>query len=302
MGQDRKEADSVYDFLYIDSKRIALFLSQFGNYGHLTALTKTSTDTKTVDGKVDIKLASMGSHETGQTGLSKQYDAQWVAPLTFLDEAAARNMIERDISAAGFGNLVLASGQLEVRDLRMIIKAFNLPSMKALLQSTNQEPPVGDHRDRRERRRDRHSKQDAPMRESAEQAFGTDFMTLLPHGTQAILRGQRDHVWCGLKEDCLITSTSELFLNHGVKIPGRWNILGILDARPDDVAGPPEQQFEAAKSAMPNDSSGLFTLVTQGFGGFIDGIAPLARMMLGRNSTSYGITPLLIFREITRTS
>ncbi len=29
MVQDQEKEDSVYDFLYIDSKRIALFLSQF---------------------------------------------------------------------------------------------------------------------------------------------------------------------------------------------------------------------------------------------------------------------------------
>jgi hypothetical protein len=300
MAQDPKKADSVYDFLYIDSKRIALFLSQFSNYGHLTALTKTATDTKSIDGKVDVKIASVESHEIGQSGLSKQYDAQWVAPLTFLDEADQRNMIERDIGAAGFGNLVLASGELEVRDLRMIMQALNLPAMKAL-QSTPEAPPV-DRRERNERRRNRPREQNLPTQAEAQQAFGSEFMGLLPHGTQAMLRSEKAQVWCGLKEDCLITSSSELFLSHGVKIPGRWNILGILDARPDAIAefGTPEQEYEIAKAAVPSADTGLLTIVTQGFGGFIDGIAPLARMMLGRSSASYGMTPLLIFREISR--
>src|SRR5713226_8037314 len=81
---------SVFDFLYIDSQRISLFLSQFSQYGHLTALAKSVTASSSTAGGVDIKLAKIEGTEAEQTTLSKQYDAQWIAPLTFLDQADQR--------------------------------------------------------------------------------------------------------------------------------------------------------------------------------------------------------------------
>jgi hypothetical protein len=290
MAQDPKKADSVFDFLYVDSGRIALFLSQFNQYGHLKSLTKSVSENSSAGG--DFNPAKLDYSEGSSTGIKKEYDAQWIAPLSFLDQAQQRNIIERDIASAGIGNLVLASGALSVRDLRLIMGIMALPSMKAMIPKPAQPP---DTRGRNQRRYDPRTEPEAAPDPNA---LGFEVMSVLPHGTQALMVSGGTQIWCSVRDDCLLVPASELFLSHGVDIPGEWNILGILDARPDEEEArlSPQERLDGAGAAMATD--GVMTLVTQGFGGFIDGVAPLARMLLGRRSTAYGLTPILIFREV----
>lgn len=302
MALDQGADDSVYDFLYIDSRRIALFISQFSQYGHLTSLTRSRTESATASGGLDVKLAKINSGEAESTTLERQFDAQWVAPLTFLDQANQRGMIVKQIASARMGQLVLARGDLEVRDLTIIKRAFALPAMQAHLSSagTRQRP----HQSRAERRREQREKPETSGKEFSPEEFGLQFLAELPHALHATLNDGRSRIWCSLREDALLVSVSDLFLKHGVKISGQWNMLGILDALPDagrdTTSEDAEAEFQKAQAAMPQgDVATLVTLVTQGFGGFIDGIAPLARIFLGRHSDAFGMTPLLIFREIS---
>jgi hypothetical protein len=299
MARDQRKDDSVFDFLYIDSRRIALFLSQFDKYGHLKSLTRSVGENSKTGGGFDLKVVKADYSEGEDSSLKKEYDAQWVAPLTFLDHVQRRDMLERDITKAGIGNLVLTSGALSVRDLRLIMSMMALPSMKQnILQKAAPSTPP-DTRGRNERR---HSPRAAPEPVADHNAIGLDMMTVLPHGTQAMLISNESQVWSALRDDCLIVPASELFLSHGVDIPGKWNILGILDARPDEEESQrsPEDQMAGAQAAIPStEIDGVITLVTQGFGGFIDGIAPMARLMMGRRTSAYGLTPILIFREVS---
>lgn len=303
MGHDQGEDDSVFDFLYIDSQRIALFLSQFGQYGHLTALTKSATISSTREGGVDVKLAKFEGSEGEQSTLSEQFSAQWVAPLTFLDEADQRRMIVRGLQDARIGQLVLAEGSLEVRDLTIIKKAFALPAMKDHIAS--QSTLAASNNTRQARRRNERAREQRPKKEFSPEQFGLEFLGELPHALHASLRTGHERIWCSLREDSLLVSAADLFLKHGVKISGHWNMLGILDALPDsnqpvtDVDA--QSRFDEAQQAIPQgELSGLMTVITQGFGGLIDGIAPLARMFLGRHADAYGLTPLMIFREVAR--
>lgn len=297
MARDQKKDDSVFDFLYIDSRRIALFLSQFDKYGHLKTLTRSVGENSKSGGGFDLKVVKADYSEGEDSSLKKEYDAQWVAPLSFLDHVQQRDMLERDISKAGIGSLVLASGALSVRDLRLVMNIMALPAMKQNLLQKVETAPDSRHRNER-----RHSPRPTPAPANDQNAIGLEMMGILPHGTQSLLKSEGSEIWSSLKDDCLIVPASEIFLSHGVNIPGTWNILGILDARPDEEESQqsPEEQMAGAQAAIPStEIQGIVTLVTQGFGGFIDGIAPLARMVLGRRSSSFGLTPILIFREVS---
>ena len=104
---------------------------------------------------------------------------------------------------------------------------------------------------------------------------------MLPHSIQAALRGENT-VWCCLQNDGMTTPADDLLLKHGIAVRGEWSLLGILDAVPDSEA--------PADDLPPAAGDNVATLMRA--------LAPFARQLLGRPPGHYGVTPLLIFREI----
>jgi hypothetical protein len=78
----------------------------------------------------------------------------------------------------------------------------------------------------------------------------------------------------------LTLSADDLLLKHGTSIAGTWNMLGILDALPDGG----EQE----------DLSFLADMV-KGLAQFSQQIRP----HFGRATDYFGMTPLLVFREVS---
>ena|ERR1700730_5384451 len=107
MARAPAKEDSVFDFLYIDALRLAHFLSQFSEFGHLTTLTRSVSETGSSSGGVNLHVAKIDTAVSGQTAQTRQFDAQWIAPLSFLDRANERGMISRGLGEARIGRLVL---------------------------------------------------------------------------------------------------------------------------------------------------------------------------------------------------
>jgi hypothetical protein len=126
MARGLEQGDSVYDFLYVDARRIAVFLSQFNQYGHLTLLTRAASETSSTSGGVNVVAAKLDTGASEQTSQTRQFDPQWLAPLSFLDQANERGMIFRDLVQARIGQLVLVSGRLAMFDLGVMRDAWNL--------------------------------------------------------------------------------------------------------------------------------------------------------------------------------
>jgi hypothetical protein len=172
--------------------------------------------------------------------------------------------------------------------------------MKILRGVREKQPDQPKARDDRNRSKTWHQQHDAEKQQDLQNQMGFEVLGILPHAVHAQLQMDQSSVWCSLKPESLVVSADDIFLKHGVVIPGQWHILGILDAQPDDEKKEPQAQYEAAEATMKAvGDNAITTFVTKGFGGFIDGIAPFARMLLGRQSRSYGMTPLLVFRAVT---
>jgi hypothetical protein len=77
---------------------------------------------------------------------------------------------------------------------------------------------------------------------------------------------------------------TDIVLKHGNRIPGEWAILGVLDALPDHQGSEPEDPDFGVVEEMAAKMVGV--------------VAPVTRTVLGRPSSHFGVTPLLIFREI----
>jgi len=146
--QKAQKGDSVFDFLYADSRRIASFLSQFTTFGHLTEIVHGEEVTEGSERKGTVKASAglpivaslMGEHETGTTAeygemSHKRYDPTWTNALNFLDHLAQLDLINRNITGAGIGEFVLFTGPIQIHDLHLLEKTWRLPSIaKAMKQ------------------------------------------------------------------------------------------------------------------------------------------------------------------------
>lgn len=294
------EQDSVFDFIYRDANRIALFLSQFDNSGYLTHLTqgnvagRSKEDKGTVDGHVGIpgaaKLASTVVATTAarsEAQIQKQYDPAWANALSLLDYLTERDLIHRDVAEASIGSLVLVKGTISISDLHLMEKTWRLPAVKRLMTDgvTGALPPIP--------KGQRNNPQALALRKAAQDAAKSgrdalelffDMIAILPHTIQARVFGEAD-VWCSLASEGLTFDPADLSLKYGSSVPGEWHALGILDALPDGVG-------DDHSTADPDWGNGAEMAVKM-----MSIIAPITRNMLGRPSSFYGITPLLIFEK-----
>ena len=127
----------------------------------------------------------------------------------------------------------------------------------------------------------------------AEAGLLVELLTVLPHLIQVQLFGANFSAWCTLAEASLVGPSSDVVLKHGAYVQGEWSLLGILDADPDVT---PEQ----AEGGTPNQSIDdlVADMIPSGIGKMTAQLAPITRNLLGRPRTSFGVTPLLIFREV----
>jgi hypothetical protein len=286
MAAAQEPEDSVYDFLYIDARRISHFLSQLTQYGSIVSLTRAVSESNTSGGGINVVAAKMDTASSQQTTQTRQFDAQWIAPLTFLDEASKRGMIRVGLEHARIGNLVLISGSLSLFDLSVIKAAWEIPGVKTMMLKAISTPdgqvPEQAGGNRQERRR--HAREKSGPAVMPEREVGFEMLKNLPHATLAALNVGSASVWTTLREDSLVVAASDILLKHGVNIAGVWNIVGILDAFPDDD-----------ESALNNFVGGASL---GSLGEFVGTFGPATRTLLGRPAESYGMTPLLIFREV----
>ena len=277
---------SVFDFLYVDVQRISVFLAQFDEYGHLTGLTKTVSAGSTSGGTWNVTVAKRDFSDSEQSSIQKQYDQRWMAPLTFLDKT--QSMMKRGLATARIGDLVLASGNLSMFDMSLLEKTWKLDSVKKVAVSTMgvDTRSVSQIQSRPERRKAAKSQQTSAAQTEAEAVF--ELMGILPHLIQATVFDDKNSVWCNLRQEGLTTPANEIFLKHGISVSGVWNIVGIIDALP-------EEEMDEILALQQNIAANKLGGMSAAFASHI--VMPV-KAFLGRPKEAFGITPILIFREI----
>ena len=300
VGQDEQENDSVFDFLYHDSRRIASFLSQFGNDGHLTALKRGEAATKVAKrskkfglggstplggANVDVEL---GPGESGSESLEREFDPFWANALEFLDVLENRDMIQRDLESARIGQFVLTQGSLIIADMEAYRDVWKSSVVREYMKASaldddDDEKETGN----RQQRRASKAKARSSLEKPSETDLVLELLPYLPHSPQINIITDNYAAWGTVEADHLSGTFADLSLKHGSKIAGQWAALGILDGMPfaaDQMISPLEQ----VRLGMTTDSITKVPLE----------IGPQVRQLLGRPLLSYGITPLLIFREV----
>ena len=296
---------SVYDFLYHDARRIGSFLAQFDDSGHLQQIRQSESAAKSsgqksaasAGGGVPLVAQGQASHERtagteGRESLERVYDPLWSNARTLLDYLEAATLIHRDITNARIGQFVIASGNLSVLNAAMLPKIWESASIRDLairssvnsakdaLKALPKNPAL--------RPADREKLEKEAIRTAeATSRTALDLLPAFPHSAQCTITGGNFSVWSSLSAEGLVSSAADLSLKHGTEIPGTWHLLGILDALPDKIApqilippNPPNVGLEHMGKLIKNFSN-------------------IGRQILGRSEAAYGVTALLLFREVS---
>lgn len=291
MLYDDQKANLVYDYLYQDARRVASFLSEFETHGVLSQVKSTESASSNESRKSSvsggIKVAVIGHGEGGQDtttsselrdGAERTYDPILKYARNLLDFLSDQEMICRDLSSARIGQFVLASGSLGILDVKMLDIIWEIPVFREMAEksiSTGLEPSLAGLSK---------TQQGAARIQSHKQAKSMiDLIRKLPNTVQARMSTNDDFsIYSSLQSDGLIGSTVDILLKNGIKVPGEWSMLGILDALPDQDG---EDLIDSNMISGP-------------FGSLLNKIVPLARQFSGRPSHAFGVTPLLIFRAV----
>jgi hypothetical protein len=281
--REEPKLDSVLDFLYYDNRRVALLIAQFDDFGLLQQIERTETTAESATDKARMSAnigprslslqtgIDRGTEETGTDSSKRVYDPFWVIPLSFRDYLEERGLLRNNLNTARIGQIVVVRGRLTILDMGLLKSLWRIPEAKEnAMQSALQNPG-----------------QDASNVERTVNMF-FQIADTLPHDVQCIFSTTNTNkVWALLRDEHITGSSSDLALRYGMGIDGEWSLLGIVDALPGDQE---ESQLtrQAAVAAIENNA----------IAGEIAKIAEVARAM-GRPQNAYGVTPLLIFREIT---
>lgn len=290
---------SVLDFLYHDSRRIASFLAQFEPSGHLQQVTQTKAGSRgkqeasTTEVKGSLGVAG-GAYTANQEtslelaqGYERIFDPFWANARAFLNYANEHSLLVENVTGARFGQLLHAKGQLGVMDITMLRAAWDVKTIQTQIKS-------GMHAGGGKSQHTAAAK--AEKRKADELAdFMIDMLKIMPHAVQAFFAtptGER--IWGTLTAENLVTQPGDLALKHGIMIPGEWSIVAIVDALPtpevadDDFEGRAQQAVIETISLLGGSPISQVALH----------VAPAAKLLLGRPNSAYGVTPLLIFREV----
>jgi hypothetical protein len=289
--QPDQKRSFVFDFLYHDARRVGSFLSQFGAYGLVQQVKATeaaaeSQSTKTtLSGGMDVPLvakAGAGFDVTTSTDerdtAERTFDPLWTHARTLLDYLTEHNLIQHDIWNARLGQIILLKGSLVVLDATMLKGAWQRPVIRRLIESGAKTA----------------AKVGQPSASKDEIALLLEMLTLVPHSVQGVIIGTNFNAWCSLSDAALVTTPSDLVLKHGAFIPGEWQVLGVLDAflNMDPLPNP---DGTPARNIDELVQQHVQTPVATALAAF----APAIRNLIGRPNNFFGITPLIIFREVS---
>jgi hypothetical protein len=296
-----QERNPVYDFLYHDARRIASFLAQFKTYGvpqnvKASESAGRATSTKTaISAGGGVPLVAQGQAALDQTNTSDErdatehtYDPLWRNALDLRDYLEEEGLINRDITAANIGQFIIASGELTVLNAAVMRETWVSPILRAgaVKQAMNvaqakcrANPANAALKGPDKAKAERTAMETAKF--NAEVAI--DNLKYYPHSINCIIKGDGFSAWAPLHEEGITGAATDLALMHGSEVPGLWNLLGILDARPSPI---PAQEI-----ILPSE-------VPLHFAPSIKNFANMAGTLLGRSPEAYGMTALLLFREV----
>lgn len=282
--------NSVYDFIYQDVRRIGSFLAQFDEHGvrQLVKATETAGRTEVTrtaaNGSITLPLVGAGggtldlsNSEDTRDAAEYTFDPLWTNARRLLDYLTQHDLLNKDVWTTTLGSFIQIEGGLSVIDPNLAKPIIKVKSIKEMIRKNvvaGLDGPM-------------------PARNKLFDAF-VDLIDVTQSSVQAHLNGENFTAWCTLAETALSIPSSDLALKHGSFVPGRWTLIGILDAFPDQKADPtPENPEPKTVDDVVAEFAGTMigTMTAQ--------IIGVSRELVGRPRNFFGVTPLVIFREVS---
>lgn len=267
MEQDCQGIDSLYDYIYLDKDRISSLTSQLFSAGVLTAVRQVSGEGESskLGAKVSVKILG-GNAETTENYTQSQeraFDASWSIPLNLLDKLSERGIIKKGLTTARLGDLVQISGTMKLFDAHMVHQV--MPAIKKFVTVAN------GHK--------KPSKQEVAQFTAVE-----EMMKFLPKSTQIDVADTDENlIWMSVDPQNLTISSGDIALKYGSIIPGEWHVIGFVDAHPHGYIENPNAPYPCTDNELKNS---------------MDFMIDMIREVMGRPNSSFGITPLMIFRSV----
>jgi hypothetical protein len=276
----------IFDFLYHDVRRVGSILAQLDDIGFLTGVRsnegKSTTTKGSLEGKAEgsipfLAKASGGTsvgRESSKTGqLERTFDPLWQNARNFVDYASQKSV---PISSARIGQIVAITGKITIVDFDFLKKFLGNKQIMASLM--DQHSNDGNRQERRTAQKNQKSG-------SSKEPPIPDILGLFPYKIQMTVEGEYQ-AWATVKEEYLVTEASDLVLKYGGTLDGVWKVVGIADALPSTFDGQLVGNLD-----FENNIEAFGMKLTKA-------MAPMARVFLGRPSDAYGLTPLVVYREI----
>lgn len=271
MGPDGSREASVFDFLYHDPQRINSFLAQFDDNGHLTQVVQKAgkkvgnANAGQVTGRVGVPLVAGGD---ANLSTSTTESAEREGQRTYDPIWANALLLLEYLNDQGYINRHLPNANMgQFVLVKGDLWVLDLGLMKEIFGQQAFQGFLA-------------SSAQLPVDQQAMISMLIPLVSVIPHVTQAVLVSPSGMTWSSLNPAGLTMPVPDLMMKHGFSIAGKWNVLGVLDATPDKKAPP----------TPPNLGPYVAALL---------GLAPAVRPMMGRPADAFGITPLLIFREVS---
>jgi hypothetical protein len=304
-GSDSRGGSSVHDFLYYDTRRIASYLSQLGQYGAPGRLTHHQETGETATTKAGGRLSGgapgIAAAESAEENardtrwsehLDQEFDPFWLAGLNLHDELTKRRLIRSDLAQAAIGDFVDVQGALGIVDFTMFLALWQRRSVHDAIESgvsASAIPSALANMSRQQRRAQDRNRAPPSREQSSIGQLIADILAAIPHPVQArMLTEQRQATWSTLRQDGLVTEVQDVLLKHGFALDGRWRIFGVLDAMPR----PDDDETDPLKIALTE------TFAETSFGGIATSLHPLLQSGFARPNEAWGITPVMIYREL----
>lgn len=284
MASEEPTTEYLYDFLYVDRQRISWYFSQIDPQGSPTEV-RTLQETvagHTTSGNVSVGLAKgeLGNSDSSANSVESRYDPQWLLPLVVIERLHEDRFIAEQLSNASMGKLVLLRGSLDVIDVRLLQEIWE-PIKQAIQLQNSANLEVPGSLPRNERRRLQRIQDEMKNQQDAELDYTLQIIRHMPHAVQMTFKTDEGVAWACLEPRHMTTPPGDLALKHGTHVDGSWNLLGVLDARPDET---PQEKLPPAKDIR----------------GAMAQLSLLVRSLLGRPETAFGVTPVMLFRAIKK--
>lgn len=274
MAQDSQSTDSLFDYFYVDKERISALTAQLFSEGVLSSIKQRSTesenDLKEMKGGLPLLAARINSSEAWSRGQERSFDSTWSIPLNLLDKLSEAGKIGSTLNDAKLGDIVLLKGMMKIFDAQML--HLCMPIVKKMKLN--------------EIKRTKNQQEKTLLRsEVSDFENAEEMIKILPPTTHIDFADSSGNLsWMSVEPTNLTTTLSDVSLKYGPFIPGEWHILCIVDAYADDEKlDNPDAPYPAIQNDLKNGMEQILLMM---------------RVMMGRPTGSFGITPLIIFRGL----